>query len=115
MHELGIVFHILRTVNEAAEENELKEVSSVTLELGEVSGVVAELLTDCWRWAVQKEEGAAHAAALQIEPIEAVTLCNDCQKTYATVQYGRICPYCGSENTFLQTGNEIMVKEIIGQ
>ena len=115
MHELGIVFHILRTVNEVAEKNELKEISSVTLELGEVSGVVPELLTDCWQWAVKKETGAVHEAALLIEPIEAVTLCTDCQKIYSTVQYGRVCPYCGSENTFLQTGNEIMVKDITAQ
>lgn len=115
MHELGIVFHILRTVNEVAEGNSLTEISSVTLELGEVSGVVPELLTDCWKWAVQKEEGAAHGAELQIEPIEAVTVCTDCQKTYATVKSGRVCPYCGSENTFLQKGNEIAVKEITAQ
>ena len=115
MHELGIVFHILRTVNEVVERNALHEVASVTLELGEVSGVVPELLTDCWRWAVQKEEGAVRGAELQIEQIEAVTICTDCQKTYATVQSGRICPHCGSENTFLQKGNEIAVKQITAQ
>lgn len=115
MHELGIVFHILRTVNEVAEKNNLHEISSVTLELGEVSGVVPELLTDCWQWAVRKETGAVHEASLQIEPIAAVTLCEDCQKTYSTVQSGRICPHCGSENTFLQTGNEITVKDITAQ
>ena len=29
-----------------------------------------------------------------------------------TVRYGRICPYCGSGNTFLVTGNEYNSKEI---
>ena len=43
MHELGIVFHMIKTVERIAEENALTSVSSVTLELGEVSGVVLEL------------------------------------------------------------------------
>ena len=48
MHELGIVFHIIRSVEGVARENNLRRVSSVTLELGEVSGVISSYLTDCW-------------------------------------------------------------------
>lgn len=38
MHELGIVFHIINEIEDVGEENELKTVSSVTVEIGEVSG-----------------------------------------------------------------------------
>lgn len=38
MHELGIVFHIIRSVEEIAKENDLTQVESVTLEIGTVSG-----------------------------------------------------------------------------
>ena len=51
MHELGIVFHVIDMVEKAAAENQAAAVASVTLELGEVSGVVPDYLTDCWRWA----------------------------------------------------------------
>ena len=51
MHELGIVFHIIRSVEKVAVENGLEKVSAVVLELGEVSGVVPDYLADCWRWA----------------------------------------------------------------
>ncbi len=34
MHELGIVFHIIRSVEGVARENSLRRVSTVTLELG---------------------------------------------------------------------------------
>ena len=37
MHELGIVFHTIRTIEEVAAEQGLTRVGSVTLELGEVS------------------------------------------------------------------------------
>ena len=51
MHELGIVYHIIRDVENVARANGVSRVSSVTLLLGEVSGVVPDLLLDAWRWA----------------------------------------------------------------
>ena len=40
MHELGIVFHVIKSVEKIGEENGLTNVASVTLELGEVSGAI---------------------------------------------------------------------------
>ena len=40
MHELGIVFHIIRTVEDVARHNDVTRIRRVTLQLGEVSGVV---------------------------------------------------------------------------
>lgn len=111
MHELGIVFHIIRTLEASAKENNLKEISSVTLEIGEVSGVMEHYLKDCWKWAVGRTDLLKHAS-LQIETLPAVTYCEACTKTYPTVQHGRICPYCGSEKTYLLHGNEFLIKEI---
>lgn len=54
MHELGIVYHIIRDVENVARANGVSRVSSVTLLLGEVSGVVPDLLLDAWRWAADK-------------------------------------------------------------
>lgn len=111
MHELGIVFHIIQSVEEVGRENRLKTVSSVTLELGEVSAVIDTYLDDCWKWATNKSD-LLRGARLIIEKLPAVTLCENCQKTYGTVQYGRICPYCQSERTHLLCGSEINIKEI---
>ena len=49
MHELGIVFHIIDTIEEIAKEQNLKKVASVTLEVGEVSTVIPSYLEDCWK------------------------------------------------------------------
>ncbi len=111
MHELGIVFHIIKSVEEIGAQNELTKVSSVTLELGEVSGIVPEYLTDCWKWAAAKSELLA-GSELRVEQVDAVTYCEDCGKTYPTVQYAKICPHCGSDKTYLVTGNEVSIKEI---
>lgn len=111
MHELGIVFHIIKTVNEVAAENGVSRVPSVTVQLGEVSGVVPHYLTDCWDWAVKKEE-LLQGSELRIEPIPAVTYCEGCGQTYPTVAHGKTCPHCGSSETWLLRGNEMAIKEI---
>ena len=111
MHELGIVFHIMDTLEAVAKENELSEIHSVTIEVGEVSTVVPDYLTDCWRWAVQKKELLTQCE-MKVEILPAVTLCESCGKEYPTVAHGRICPYCGSEKTYLLRGNELNIKEI---
>ena len=49
---------------------------------------------------------------LEIETIPAVTFCQDCKETYRTVEHGKICPCCGSSNTYLLQGNEHEIKEI---
>lgn len=111
MHELGIVFYIIRDVKEVAGQNRVSHVSKVVMNIGEVSTVVPEYLTDCWRWAADKEE-LLKGCELEVLATEAVTVCNACGKEYGTVEHGRICPYCGSPDTVLLRGNEVEIKEI---
>lgn len=111
MHELGVVFYVIRDVKKVAEENKVESVETVTLEIGEVSGVIHDYLIDCWNWAVKKEPVMEHAKLL-IETIPAVTYCEDCGREYETVKYAKICPYCKSEHTYLLRGNEFNIKEI---
>ena len=120
MHELGIVFHIIRTVEDVAKENHVARIQRVTLQLGEVSGVVESYLhaaglaldaEGCWKWAAAKSE-ILPGAALTVEQIPAITLCEDCGQQYPTVPHGRTCPHCQSPHTHLLQGNEMMIKEV---
>lgn len=111
MHELGIVFHIIDSIEKVGKENRLTDVAVVTLEIGEVAGVIDSYLQDCWQWAAAKS-ALLKNAKLCIEQIPAVTVCEDCHQTYSTVEYGKTCPYCNSTNTYLVTGNEFNIKEI---
>ena len=74
MHELGIVFHVIKTIEQVGEEQGLQNVASVTLELGEVSGAIPHELESCWDWAVKRTE-LMPDAKLRIETIPAVTHC----------------------------------------
>ncbi len=112
MHELGVVFQVIKQVENLCVENQLTEVSSVTLELGEVSTVIEEYLHDCWKWSVAKKSEHMKEAVLYVEKIPAITFCEDCKQEYSTIEHGKICPSCGSKHTYLLQGNEFNIKEI---
>ena len=111
MHELGTIVYVIDTVEKICKEQNLTYVDSVTLEVGEVSGIIPDYLVDYWNYA-RKNTEFLKEAELKIENLKAVTYCQDCKGTYDTMTYAKICPYCGSKNTFLITGNEYNIKEI---
>ena len=111
MHELGVTYHIMESLEKVAAKNDVTKITKVTLELGEVSTVIASYLTKCWKWAAAKRP-LFEEAELVIESLPAVTFCQSCERRYSTVEYGKKCPYCESEDTFLIQGNEFNIKEI---
>ena len=111
MHELGLVNYVVEQVSKIAEEQNIRKISSVTLQFGEVSGIVPSYLHDYWLWYTKKFP-MFEGSRLKTEEIPAVTWCDDCRITYSTVKYGKICPHCGSSKTWLLRGNEMMIKEI---
>ena len=97
MHELGIVTYVARQVDEVARENEIDEIAEVVIEIGEVSGIVAEFLIDAWDYFRRS-----------IRFWQALS-----GRNYPTVQYGKTCPHCGSGETWLLVGRECNIKEIL--
>ena len=73
MHELGVVFQAIKIVEEVAKENNLTEIESVTVEIGEVSTVIESYLQNCWKWSVEKKSDIMHNCKLHVEKIPAIT------------------------------------------
>ncbi len=111
MHELGIVIHVVKQVEELVKKNNATKAVEVTLEVGEVSGVVKEYFVDAFNWAANRSEYMKECK-LNYITIQAITYCQDCKHTYETVKYGKECPYCHSPNTYLTTGRDVMIKDI---
>ena len=111
MHELGLVNYVVKEVDKIAKEQGVEKVKSVTLEFGEVSGIVTSYLYDYWNW-YSKKFPVFEGSTLYCEEIPAVTWCDDCKITYSTLAYGKTCPHCGSGNTWLIRGNEMRIKSV---
>ena len=111
MHELGLVNYVVKEVSKVAEENNVSRIKSVTLEFGEVSGIVTSYLYDYWNWYTKKYP-VFEGSELKCEEIPAVTWCDNCKITYSTITYGKTCPHCGSGNSWLLRGNEMRIKQV---
>ncbi|MBQ6159921.1 MAG: hydrogenase maturation nickel metallochaperone HypA [Oscillospiraceae bacterium] len=111
MHEMGIVLHLAKTLDETAKEHNLTAIGKVVLQVGEVSGIMTELFTDAWDY-FKVRHTILKDSELVLETLPAVTWCDACKQTYETVKYGKECPYCHSGETWLIQGNECIIKEI---
>lgn len=112
MHELGIVFQIIKEVEEVANKNNVKAVKKVILEIGEVSTIVPKYLEDVWPWACKHNSTFMKDCALEIILLKAISYCNDCEELYDTLPSGKKCPRCNKDNTYLVSGNEANIKNI---
>ena len=111
MHELGIVVHVVKQVEELAVKNNVTKVVELTLEVGEVSGVVKEYFVDAFNWYIKKTEHMKECK-LNYIIIEGISYCEDCKETFKTTAHGKICPKCGGGNTYLITGRDVSIRDI---
>ena len=77
MHELGIVLNVIDRVEEIAKENKVKEVTKLTLEIGEVSSIVPSYFSDCFEWAKKKTDYMKDTE-LEMIILEGLSYCRDC-------------------------------------
>lgn len=55
MHELGILNHVVRTVDRVAKENRMDKIEHITLEVGKASGCVPAFLEKLFPIAIEKQ------------------------------------------------------------
>ena len=111
MHELGIVVHVINQIEKLAKEKDVKEVKELTLEVGEVSGVVKQYFVDAFEWAKKRTEYMKECK-LNLIIIEGISYCEDCKETFRTTEFGKTCPKCGGGNTYLVTGRDVSIRDV---
>lgn len=112
MHELGFATELVSTLEDLMDQENLTKISSVTLKVGEATGVVPRFLLECWPAAI--EDSRLPDCELKIDYVHAVARCRDCGQEYpASSSHGK-CPKCGCEDYELLNGYEFEVVEIHG-
>ena len=111
MHELGIVFNIVDSVEKIAAQNNLTKVLSITLLVGEVSTAIPQYLEKCYPAAVDKSKLLKNTK-LKIEIVPANCICHQCFEVFSLIKNKNICPECGSSDTEMVSGRELLIKEI---
>ena len=110
MHELGLTDALLRMVRDVAKKEELTHVESITLEIGELSGVVPHYMTDCWEAVTDGTE--YQGTRLIIETVPGIASCMDCDEEFRIDLNSMRCPFCGSHSITPVSGRDMTVREI---
>jgi len=110
MHELSIAQNIVEIVSQSVPANELENVTTIKLKIGEMAGVVSDSL-EFGFMAITSETGLENAK-LQIEKVPFVFKCNECGKKSGNEFGMTICPLCGGSDTTIISGMEIQVIEV---
>lgn len=111
MHELGIVYEVIKVVDSFVEENSITKVEKIVLEIGQLSQAIPRFIEECYPAAV---DGTAYEKTkLEIEVLPASGRCSGCEEVYNIVDHRKICPKCSGNEFTLLTGQEFNIKEIV--
>ena len=110
MHELSLTQNIVDLANEHAEREDAKKILSITLEIGALSGVVAEAVE--FAFDICCKGTLAEGANLQICHINGKGRCLDCHKEAEIRTLTHVCPNCGSLALETVQGQEMKFTEM---
>lgn len=110
MHELSIAQSILTIAENAAPKNPAAVVTSVGLQIGELSGIEIESLR--FALSVVKKNTILDRADLDIEIIEGQAQCPNCGTVFAMHHFGSCCPTCNNYFINILKGREMKVLTI---
>lgn len=110
MHELSIAQSIIDIIKENVPAEKLGELRNVRIEVGDVSGVVADSLQFCFD-AIKSGNSLADAE-LVIKKIPFVLYCNKCKAESTNTSGIRMCGICSEFNTKIVSGTEMQITEV---
>lgn len=110
MHELAICQALMKQVLQIAEEKKARRVVSVKLQIGPLSGVEPELLRQAYPIAAAGT--LAETSRLEMETCPIRVRCLDCGELGEAAANRLICSHCGSWQTVLQSGDEMILASL---
>ncbi len=109
VHELSVATSLMNIIVESAKADGALRVLKVNLVVGNMAGIVADSLKDCFD--TVKEGSIADKAELVIEEVKATALCVECGGKFEVEQNMFNCPKCG-EVVLPSGGDDLYIKNM---
>lgn len=110
MHELGICDALLKMVDKAVKEEGCDGASSITVEVGTLSGVIPHFLSECWEAVI---DGTPYEQTeIIVEVLPGKARCLDCGSEFVADVENLVCPDCGGKKLMPISGRDLTLKEI---
>jgi hydrogenase nickel incorporation protein HypA/HybF len=110
MHEMSLAEGVLQLIEDSARQQDFSKVSTVWLEIGELSGVEVEAMKFCFD-AVTRDS-VAQGARLEIIRLPGTGWCMACAVTVPMSEVFGECPHCGGHQMQVTGGTEMRLKEL---
>ncbi|MBK1647935.1 hydrogenase maturation nickel metallochaperone HypA [Rhabdochromatium marinum] len=110
MHELSICLSLLDQVQAIAAEHQAQGVTLIRLRIGPLSGVEPQLLANAYPLAAAGT--LAEHARLEIDSGRIEVRCRDCGATSEASPNQLLCAHCGSYQTQLISGDELLLASL---
>ncbi|GAB6110027.1 hydrogenase maturation nickel metallochaperone HypA/HybF [Fusibacter bizertensis] len=111
MHELGVILQIIERVEAVAVENEITDIQTLVLQIGELSSMIPHYVEACYPAAV--EGTMLENSELVIEILPGNGRCMDCSTIYNLPAHNNHCPKCNGTKFEVLSGLEFNIKEIV--
>ncbi|MBK7768444.1 MAG: hydrogenase maturation nickel metallochaperone HypA [Sulfuritalea sp.] len=93
MHEMSLAEGVLQLIEDAARKQQFEKVTTVWLEIGQLSGVEVEAMSFCFD--VVTRDSIADGARLEIISLPGTGWCMECAMTVPMAEGFGDCPQCG--------------------
>jgi hydrogenase nickel incorporation protein HypA/HybF len=110
MHEMAIAQGVLDIVLANAARHNAVRISSIKLQIGEMTEVEPESLRFCF--SALADGTPAAGAELEVEVIPLRGRCRDCSREFAVERFRFLCPDCGSVGVEIISGRELRVEHL---
>lgn len=110
MHEYALTERIVRIAAETAKQKGAARVLSVSLVIGETSGIIAESVQMYFDLIAQDTE--AEGARLRIRQIKPEMHCPGCGRNFVRPRFSFDCPHCGTLGNPTDVGKEFYVESV---
>lgn len=112
MHEIGVLYKILDSVSKIAEDNNVKKIKGIEIELGELSGMLPVFFEQYYPLATENKE-LFKGSSLKIRKVPGEGLCLECNTLYNIMRFEGRCPKCKSRNKKVLGGTNLTIKNIL--
>ena len=110
MHEIGIVRSMCKTVVDYARENNVRHISEIVCEVGELSLVLPQYVEELFPPVA--EGTPLEGVKLILETVPGMAECDDCDEIFNVIEHEGYCPNCGSFEKTILSGKDFLIREI---
>jgi len=110
MHELSVCQSMLRQVEHIAAEHGARAVTAIKVQIGPLSGVEPQLLSQAFP--IASAGTVAAAADLQLESLPVRVRCRTCGAETEAAVNRLLCGECGDWQTQLLSGDELLLASV---